>query len=93
MPSREKLSDFTDWCQKHVTSEENGQPTSLRSLPELSRCEETAVEGFLQTSCCVKTDKQNMMRIVRQNVATRLETQAIVGDLPELQNHAESFAS
>jgi hypothetical protein len=25
MPSREKLSDFTGWCQKHVTGDEKGE--------------------------------------------------------------------
>jgi len=25
MPSREKLAEFTAWCQKHLTGDEKGQ--------------------------------------------------------------------
>jgi len=25
MPGREKLSEFTDWCAKHITGDEKGQ--------------------------------------------------------------------
>ena len=25
MPSRDKLSEFTAWCQKHITGDEKGQ--------------------------------------------------------------------
>ena len=25
MPSREKLTEFTAWCQKHITGDEKGQ--------------------------------------------------------------------
>ena len=30
MPSREKLAEFTAWCQNHIPGDENGQAQSYR---------------------------------------------------------------
>ena len=30
MPSREKLSEFTAWCRKHVTGDEKGPARTKR---------------------------------------------------------------